>query len=110
MILQQLTEAKYRQPKQKAQFRNLSVEQIIDKFFVLDDEMTQDDAATSTKRRYYYPRRGLHVEDDRGSQIPHIIFYPINGKFYAVDLEAYSDWEFDPSKIKVYTTQLLYEP
>ncbi len=110
MILQQLTEAKYRQPKQKAQFRNLSVEQIVDKFFVLDDEMTQDDAATSTKRRYYYPKAGLHVEDNDGSPIPHVIFYPIQGNFFAVDLVSGEDWEFDPTKVKVYTTQLLYEP
>lgn len=104
MKLWQLHEAKYSEPKQKAEFQNLSTEQVLGKFFDLDEEISADMSGS-----YFYPKNGLYVQDERhGEEVTNV--YVQGGKIFTINHENDREWAVNPSKFFIYTTRVLYEP
>ncbi len=109
MKLFQLNEAKYAEDK-SPEFSGLTAEQVIKKFFDLNDEVS-----TPGHSRHFEPKEGLLIQDASGGDIIQwIVFteaehYYGHGMWIALDHNTDKEWSVDPSKLIVSQTRILYK-
>ncbi len=102
MKIKQLTEAKY--AEEKPQFTGLTAEQVVKKFFDLEEEMSEEG-----DNKHFYAKEGLHVIDNvNGEEVKWLIFME-DRTWISLDHDNDRQLFVNPSKFTVYQQRVLYK-